>query len=365
WHTLSPTIASATPPIRNAGALFARNIKTSGYGTAIHEQWRANKKAPFQERSISGPDITEHVSQDRVVTLFDSPRRSLNLPIEETPVVPWGDIMKDWINVQNFADMVKGNDWAPAIQAAIDSGAGTVYFPRMGQHGYRIKSTLHLRGKVERLFGMKTSIRLAKGMEGIPAMVFDEPDARRTVSIERMVIAPFKHASPGTLVVKHGHISPYTNAPGCGKLFLEDCVVADWNFAHPQKVWVRQWNVESHSAGPCIVSNGATIWSLGFKTEYESEKLHARNGAATEIFGSFIYPIGKIPADRPIFRNENSRAFVRLFVASSPNQIPRRSIQEPSPNDPILPTPAGQARARRWCGRGRVPRRWRCARGVG
>jgi hypothetical protein len=33
----------------------------------------------------------------------------------------------------------------------------------------------------------------------------------------------------------------------------------------------------------------------------------AEAGAATEILGVFIYPLGKIPADRPIFENRNSR----------------------------------------------------------
>jgi hypothetical protein len=70
---------------------------------------------------------------------------------------------------------------------------------------------------------------------------------------------------------------------------------------------VRQWNPERHGAGPCIYSKGATIWALGFKTEHESQKLLAEAGAATEILGSFIYSIGKIPVDRPIFENCDCR----------------------------------------------------------
>ena len=70
---------------------------------------------------------------------------------------------------------------------------------------------------------------------------------------------------------------------------------------------MRQWNPESHEAGPCIHRKGATIWALGFKTEYSSQKFLAESGAQTEILGSFIYPIGKIPEDRPIFENRDSR----------------------------------------------------------
>ena len=99
----------------------------------------------------------------------------------------------------------------------------------------------------------------------------------------------------------------YTTGAADGRLFAEDIGGADWHFDHPQRVWVRQWNPESHAAGPCIHSRGATIWSLGFKTEYGSQKLLAEAGAATEILGAFIYPLGQIPADRPIFENRNSR----------------------------------------------------------
>ena len=70
---------------------------------------------------------------------------------------------------------------------------------------------------------------------------------------------------------------------------------------------MRQWNPESHAAGPCIHSRGATIWTLEFKTEYEGQKLLAEAGAATEILGAFIYALGQIPADRPIFENRDSR----------------------------------------------------------
>lgn len=62
-------------------------------------------------------------------------------------------------------------------------------------------------------------------------------------------------------------------------------------------------------AGPAVqaaIASGAR--GVYFpKTEYESQKLLAEAGAATEILGAFVYPLGKIPADRPIFENRNSR----------------------------------------------------------
>ena len=116
-----------------------------------------------------------------------------------------------------------------------------------------------------------------------------------------------QHASPATLVLRSSSPGRYSTGAAGGRLFAEDVGGADWHFDHPQRVWVRQWNPESHEAGPCIHSRGATIWALGFKTEYTSQKFLAESGAQTEILGSFIYPIGKIPEDRPIFENRNSR----------------------------------------------------------
>jgi len=42
----------------------------------------------------------------------------------------------------------------------------------------------------------------------------------------------------------------------------------------------------------------------------------AKAGAATEILGAFIYPLGKIPADRPIFENRNSRTALVYYGTS-------------------------------------------------
>ena len=294
-----------TAAIMNRGGLYARNLEIDGYGFAINEEWKErNEDETFQSRKIPGPKVAEHVSQDRMVTTFDSPRTALKPPIEDTPTIDRGDPKEDWVNVLKFASKRRGKDWAPAIQAAIDSGSRTVYFP---QGAYEVADTVILRGDVTCLLGMKSSIRRMTGVrDDRPAMRFEQPDAERIVAIERLQVEGFVHASPATLVVRHGETAPYRNEAGCGKLFLEDVVAPRWNFDHPQQVWARQWNVEMHGDGPCIVNRGATIWSLGFKTEYESSKLLAADGARTEILGAFIHPIGDIPSDRPIFENRDS-----------------------------------------------------------
>ncbi len=294
--------------MRVDGALYALRVKTEGYKAAVAKSVPTGAKGQSAGvEFIAGPVLDEYIAGP-VTVGHGQPKGALKLPIEDPPEVPWGDLAKDWVNVQNFEAQKTGDDWAPAIQAAIDSGAKTVYFPR-GE--YPVQSSIHLRGKTERLYGMHCGIGRAKGFAADePALIFDEPDAARTVVIERLAIAGLRHASPATLVLKSAGPGRYTNTPGCGKLFIEDLGDADFHFDHPQKVWARQWNPELHGAGPCITSHGATIWCLGFKTEYDSSKLWAEAGAQTEILGAFIYPIGQIPADRPIFKNTDSKMSV-------------------------------------------------------
>jgi hypothetical protein len=300
--------AKGVAAIQSDGGLYALRVDTTGYPEAIRKRILVDaKSSDWKSEVVKGPKIEEYIG-DQMVTGHGAPTGALKLAIEDTPEVPWGDIQKDWVNVQSFENSKAGEDWAPAIQAAIDSGARTVYFPR-GR--YEVATPVHLRGQVERLFGMHSTITRAKIDPGDqPVVVFDEPEAARVVSIERLEIDSLLHASPATLVLKSSTPARYVNAEACGKLFMEDVGGTDFHFDHPQQVWVRQWNPESHADGPCVSSKGATIWCLGFKTEYESSKLWAEAGAQTEILGALIYPSGTIPDDRPIFKNTDSKMSV-------------------------------------------------------
>jgi hypothetical protein len=306
--------------IQSDGGLYALRVETPGYSEAIRKRVLVDEKTrDWKNEVIPGPKIDEYIG-DQTVTGHGTPKGALKLVIEDTPAVPWGDIHKDWANVQSFAEMKSGEDWAPAIQAAIDSGARTVYFP---PGRYDVASPVHLRGQVERLFGMHNRIaRPRTDGNHEPALIFDEPDAKRTVSIERLDLDGLQHASPATLVLKSSNPGRYTNAEGCGKLFMEDVSGADFHFDHPQHVWVRQWNPESHAEGPCIFSRGATIWCLGFETESEGIKLSSEAGAQTEILGALIYPLGEIPADRPIFKNTDSKMAVIYGTSVSRSDHP-------------------------------------------
>ncbi len=299
--------------IESEGGLYCRAVKVAGYGASIRKKeefWSAwNKRDKVEERPEVKGDIAEYVG-DRPILPRGGEATSLKLPVENTPVVAWGDPAKDWVNIQDFAAKKNGEDWGPAIQAAIDSGAKTVLFPNSI---YKVGAPVQLRGKVERLMGMcRGSIVQLDPKAGAPSLIVAEADAKRTYHIERLDIGSLLHQGAATLVIRHATPQTYRTAAGCGKLFMEDVEGCDYHFDHPQQVWVRQWNPEEHGEGPNIESAGATIWALGFKTEYDSSKLWASAGAKTEILASFIYPVvGGIPDTRPVFKNvDSSMSFV-------------------------------------------------------
>jgi hypothetical protein len=133
------------------------------------------------------------------------------------PEIPWGDIHKDWVSIEKFADKKAGDDWAPAIQAAIDSGARTVYFPP--EH-YDVAGAIHLHGKIDRLFGLHSRIGHASGFAAEePVLILDEKDPKRAYSLEGLEIEGVRQASPAALVLKNTEPVHCERVEGCGKLF--------------------------------------------------------------------------------------------------------------------------------------------------
>ena len=140
--------ASALPAIENgaSGKTLLRNISTSGYARALKDG----------ATDISGSTLGEWTS-DAPVSQFPSTGATLNLPIQETPAVP-DDDPSTWANIKNFG----ATDWnaaegsrfdndAPAIQAAIDSGATTIFIPA---GSYRVLSQINVRANVRRIVGV-------------------------------------------------------------------------------------------------------------------------------------------------------------------------------------------------------------------
>jgi hypothetical protein len=176
------------------------------------------------------------------MSLFPSPPKSLNLPVKETPDVPWDDV-KDWANVASYPvgkiarpEMRKGkvllnadgtektfmaDDWTAAFQAAINSGKTTVYFPT---GSYPCFGEIRVRGKVRRIIGLSSSF----GEHTSDAKIIINEGESPVVRIERFdwnySRVSVIHAAKRTLVVSSGMGGRYIAKPGHGDFFIEDMV---------------------------------------------------------------------------------------------------------------------------------------------
>ena len=157
--------ASGQPALINDAGLFARNIQTSGYKTALEDHTGS------QRRELAGPIIPQWTSKPGI-SLFGAPNKGLNLPIRETPQIS-RDALSDWISPLQFGAKPDADaDASDAIQKAIDSGKPTVYLP-LWRLPYRQNDCDSRRGSA------------AHRAEGVPDSV------RRTAQTKRAAV-PFR-----------------------------------------------------------------------------------------------------------------------------------------------------------------------------
>ena len=96
---LTGTGDESVPAILNQKSMFLRNIKTSGYSMAVEHE----DKGRGNEPGVASSNIEEWVShgKEQLISRFDSSNVSLNLSIEDTPIVPQDDL-DDWRNNSIF-----------------------------------------------------------------------------------------------------------------------------------------------------------------------------------------------------------------------------------------------------------------------
>jgi hypothetical protein len=271
--------ASSQPAIKGDFPLdlVVRNITTSGYQSAIQNAGT----------TLAGPNIPEFVSGP-ILSQFPTPLQTLNLPIRETPDVPWDDPnTTPWANVISFGAIPNdGLDDTAAIQAAIDSGRTTVYFP-VGV--YNLQGTVFVRNNARRILGTEAYIDMPNSVNpGFKVVDGNSP----VVVMERFQTGfnstpTIENASSRTLVIRDAVLSG--NMTGPGDVFIENVVsnpFANWTF-NGQNVWARQLNVEN--TGTHIINNGANLWILGLKTERGGTLIDTRAGGKTEVLGGLAY----------------------------------------------------------------------------
>jgi hypothetical protein len=259
-----------------AAYVYLRNVVSAGYKSLVKNDGNV----------IPGTVATEWYSSSRVYSLFANAASAsmLKLPIENTP--NFHDA-----NLANWSAVTcTGYDCqvSTQLQAALDSGKSTIYFP----FGVRLvynELTVVVPATVRRIVGFSGVINTdANGVNGGGIRFVVQGD-----SIEPLVIEQFgygvkvEHRGKRPVALKHLLLYEYTAQPGAGDVFAEDAQMDGFTIQASQRFWGRQVNNERRDATKII--NYGTLWILGMKTEGQQTVIDARGGF-TEYLGGLLYP---------------------------------------------------------------------------
>lgn len=299
--------SSTLSAIENSAYLYARNIKANGYQSAIKDR----------QTTLPGLSHSEYISH-QVYSLFDSPQKSLHLPVEETPSFHNNDL-DTWANVENY----------PSIQAAMDSGKSTIYFPS-GKH--RISGIINIPATVRKIVGFESKISSGKEQKAVFKIL---EDSEHPLIIEGLLLGiTVDHLSPRSLAIKHSKARGQVirNGRDAGKLFLED-VQTHLSLEYPQDIWARQLNSETlRNPDTKVLNNGGNLWILGIKTEGKGTVIETTDGGRTELLGTLIYPVRKFNAEErnqaAFINNESSHSLIYSVSARGSNRNYRIQVKE-------------------------------------
>ncbi|KAB8320263.1 hypothetical protein SD81_001145 [Tolypothrix campylonemoides VB511288] len=304
--------------IETEGELYARNITTIGYQSAIK----------YKGTVVSGTTQTEYASNTS--QLFDSPKKSLNLPIKETPEYHDNN-MDNWarFDAGAYGDTSR-------LQSVLNSGKSTIYFPfdhsayegsvlrqMNGVYFSYNETVVTVPASVKRIIGFSSVVNGAgEGKNGGGIKFVVEGNSSDPLIIEQFGYGvKVEQKSSRPVVLKDGNYQ-YTSSPGAGDLFLEDVNIEPLYIQPNQNVWARQLNNEYYRDTK-IINDGGNLWILGLKTETESTVIESRNGAKTELLGAVINPGRDFTAQeklRPAFiSKDSSTSLVYRSIAYDPS----------------------------------------------
>jgi hypothetical protein len=354
----------ATGSDKSCGQVYIRDVATNGYARALDVERKAISPA-----TNGVARVDEYTSKPWVTATSADRAASLRLPIQDVPTVPTDD-PATWASItaargptpgavanasgKPFARAWRENeqwwspdgDAAPAIQAAIDSGAMTIYFP---SGIYSLASTIHIRGNVRRIVGCGSMIQVTHAFSetGEPAFVFEKGTAPVVVIEDlmadygRMKGAYIVHDSDRTLVLSEVG----TIGPGSGMQPPSATRGTEWSYLTGpngtgdayflrfngftklvrQKAWFFSFNPEGGKAdklGELVVNDGGTVAIVGMKTEGVSTFVHTLNGGRTEVIGGILGTTDYTPPKLPIVLTQDAAASVLATTFIDPAATP-------------------------------------------
>ncbi len=315
--TLTGGSADAAAIVTESRKFFGRDIRASGYGNVLRDA----------EGKAHGEGELAEWYAGKAHSPFGCELKSLRLPIEETPEVPWESDLSKWQKVDWPAD---GDDSA-ALQAALDAaaeaGKTTVYIPRLaGKRRYpRFTSPVRVHGSVRRVIGMSNIADVAdpegKFKAGAALFTFDELTCE-AVAVERFFLlggwkcpayaVMFANGSDRPVVIRNvNHAGVHKKPCPGGRWFIEDVSpsrTGTLKIGKGERLWARQLNPESPEKDMIHV-DGGQLWVLGLKTEGRSRHIVATGGAKVELLGGVSYQSWKNQKlDPPMFTLVDSDA---------------------------------------------------------
>jgi Pectate lyase superfamily protein len=280
--------------IENSGQLYARNVSSGGYGSAI--------------KGVSGSSVSEYVS-GAVKSLFASnpPAKSLGLPILETPTFSDASLS----NWGKFTATYYGD--TDGLQALLNSGKSTIYFPSNIYFSYAERAVV-VPPSVKRIVGFGGAVNRGDGANGGGIRFIVQDD-----SSEPLIVEQFKYGikveqrGKRPIALKYGSYE-YVSQAGAGDLFLEDVGMEPLTVRSGQRVWARQLNNEY--GGLKMKNDGGQLWILGLKTERAGTVIETVGGGSTELLGTLIYPATGVPSSDVAFKSVDSKISLIYSVSA-------------------------------------------------
>lgn len=261
-----------TAAVDNNGVLLCRDLITTGFTRAIASE----------NGGLAGPAVDHFVSSGPAYNWTPDPGmdRTLELPVAESPELPYPDEPSVWTVIGSSGDV------GQAINDAIGAGATDILLT-----GGTISTTVRLRGSVRRIMGY--GVRpITCATDGTPAFRLEEGESSATIL--ELIYQNYgsnssvmcEQASPRPLVFRHGS-GGYSASPSAagGQVFIESVVGYPFVFAAID-AWLRDINTEQ--GGPNhvnLLNDGSRVWILGHKTEDWATKVLTRGGGFTELLG--------------------------------------------------------------------------------